>query len=185
MARSRLGKISAISARSHQSWRDLGKNFAWVLTSIRFSYSWRSRQHFIFHIFLMCYCSLSIPFLVGVHSVSVLSRHWILYLQRGMRTWMEQWSIRVVVLSLYPFFTCSVVNTFVWLTQSENHAMPSPKIFIPAFVMVNSVTWLSHGLLSSKIGSRLCSAKLRKLPSFRKRPFCGWNTARCRRSFFT
>ena len=36
----------------------------------------------------------------------------------------------------------------------------------------------SRGLLSSKIGSSLCSAKLPKLQSFRKRPFCngGCNT---------
>ena len=44
--------------------------------------------------------------------------------------------------------------------------------------------WLSRGVLSSKIGSSLCSAKLRKFLSFKKRPFCGFNTARCRRSLF-
>ena len=38
-----------------------------------------------------------------------------------------------------------VTAIFVWLTRSVNHAMPSPKIFIPAFVTVNRVvvTWFS------------------------------------------
>ena len=44
--------------------------------------------------------------------------------------------------------------------------------------------WLSCGLLLSKIGSSLRSAKLHKLPSLRKRPFCGCNTARSSSSLF-
>ena len=55
----------------------------------------------------------------------------------------------------------------------------------PRYVMVHSwldlSQWtecLSRGLLLSKIGSSLCLAKLPKLQSFRKRPFCngGCNT---------
>ena len=47
-------------------------------------------------------------------------------------------------------------SIFVWLTQSVNHAMPSPKIFILAFVTVNRmvVTWFSivEDRLQSKLG---------------------------------
>ena len=37
------------------------------------------------------------------------------------------------------------ITIFVWLTRSVNHSMSSPKIFIPAFVMVNRVvvTWFT------------------------------------------
>ena len=37
------------------------------------------------------------------------------------------------------------ITIFVWLTGSVNHSVSSPKIFIPAFVTVNSVvvTWFT------------------------------------------
>ena len=46
-----------------------------------------------------------------------------------------------------PLFTlsCKWLTVFVWLTQSVNHTMPGPKIFIPGFVTVNRapVTWFT------------------------------------------
>ena len=47
----------------------------------------------------------------------------------------------------------------VWLTRRVNHAMPSPKIFILAFVTVNSVvvTWFT--IVEERLQSRLCPAK--------------------------
>ena len=44
---------------------------------------------------------------------------------------------------------------FVWLTRSVNHAIPSPKIFIPVFVMGNSVvvTWFT--IVEAKLQSML------------------------------
>ena len=51
---------------------------------------------------------------------------------------------------------------FVWLTQNVNTQYQGQRyLFLAGFVTVNK--WLSRGLLSSKISSSLCSAKLHKL----------------------
>ena len=70
----------------------------------------------------------------------------------------------------------------MWLSWSVNHAMPSPKIFVPGFVMVNRVVVRWFTIVEYRLQSS--SAKLCRLLSFRKRPFWGCNTERCRRSFF-
>ena len=88
----------------------------------------------------------------------------------------------------FVFFACICLSFYAIIGLSCNCFCVVYTSCKPRYVMVRDtyssldLSWwterLSCGLLLSKIGSSLCSAKLPKLQSFRKRPFCngGCNT---------
>ena len=88
----------------------------------------------------------------------------------------------------FVFCACICLSFYAIIGLSCNcfcvvYTKCKPRYFIiqDTYSLLDLSRWterLSRGLLSLKIGSSLCSAKLPKLQSFRKRPFCngGCNT---------